>query len=156
MKAAGTNFFSLMRELLPKHRLIPASACLMLLLGSASQVQAQSVAGITGIAGFETGFQVIASVDLAHVSQFGDVFPPGATIGWGDGSSETGLLSCTGGEKDPCLVLGPHWYPSQDVLHNHSSFDPGYQDFIFQVSACAFPPLSLEYRKPPMPAHPRL
>jgi len=53
-----------------------------LALGTVSQIHAQSVAGITGVAGFETGLQVIASVRLAHVSKLGDLNPPGAIIRW--------------------------------------------------------------------------
>lgn len=46
--------------LMKKSLLITLSICFVLVLGSASQIHAQSVAGITGLAGFETGFQVIA------------------------------------------------------------------------------------------------
>jgi hypothetical protein len=109
MTSAWGAFFSLMHS--RKKILIAASACLLFLLGSASQIHAQSVAEITGVAGFETGLQVIASVRLAHVSKLGDTNPPGATIGWGDDTSDSqGLLVCSGGENDPCTVYGSHWY----------------------------------------------
>src|SRR5258708_3262263 len=99
--------------LMKKSLFITVSICFALVLGTASKIHAQSVAGITGVAGFETGLQVIASVDLAHESVPGDLNPPGATIRWGDNTNDNqGLLSCTGGEHDPCLVLGSHWYTS--------------------------------------------
>lgn len=59
-----------------KSLFITVSICFVLVLGSASQIHAQSAAGITGLAGFETGFQVIASVALAHEVVFGDLNPP--------------------------------------------------------------------------------
>lgn len=99
--------------LMKKSLFITVSICFALVLGTASKIHAQSVAGITGVAGFETGLQVIASVDLAHESVLGDLNPPGAVILWGDKTAENqGLLSCSGGESDPCDVYGSHWYTS--------------------------------------------
>ena len=95
---------------------ITLSICFALVFGSATPIYAQSVAQINGFAGFDTGLQVIASVDLAHESMPGDLNPPGATIDWGDNTYHNqGLLSCTGGEQDPCLVLGSHWYTSTGI-----------------------------------------
>ena len=100
-----------MKSALSKGWLVAVGTYFALALGTVSQIHAQSVAGITGVAGFETGLQVIASVRLAHVSKLGDLNPPGAIIRWGDNSNDNqGLLVCSGGENDPCTVYGSHWY----------------------------------------------
>ena len=100
-----------MKSAFSKGWLVAVGAYFALALGTVSQIHAQSVAGITGVAGFETGLQVIASVRLAHVSKLGDLNPPGAIIRWGDNSNDNqGLLVCSGGEDDPCTVYGSHWY----------------------------------------------
>lgn len=62
---AGFTFLS-EGALMKKSLFITLSICFALVLRGASQIHAQSVTGISELAGFETGFQVIASVASAQ------------------------------------------------------------------------------------------
>lgn len=99
-----------------KSLFITVSICSSLVLGSASQIHAQSTYPIGGTAGFETGLhQLVGNLQLDHVAHLGDANPLGAVIHWGDNTlTEPGLLVChgTGLNTNPCDIYGTHLYTS--------------------------------------------
>ena len=108
-----------------KSLFITVSICFALVLGTASKIHAQSVAGVTGVAGFETGLQLLAAGIGTPVNPSPSSTGSGVTVDWGDGSSDMGLIQTrnSGVSYD---VFGTHLYaqPQTYVIHIKYSYQP--------------------------------